>query len=155
MQADFHREVTCYLAIKAGFRPKQAGLIAWANQNVDDNTEGGLHELRTACRVTADWHDKTVQLLIFVMFHFLPGDSEPWVVTANNCRARELVEASLGDLVRLGIALHTFQDTFTHQHFTGWEEKLNACFAFRREQFAKVARLAQTAPPAMVAGCVQ
>lgn len=132
MQPDFHRETTCYLAIKASFSPEQAGLIAWANQFVDDNNVAGLYKMRTACKMTDDWYDRTVQRVVIIPFHFMPGDSNGWMVTRYNRRVRLLLEESLGDLVRLGITLHTFQDTFAHEFFTGWAEKHNECATWEK-----------------------
>ena len=34
----------------------------------------------------------------------------------------------MGDIVQMGIALHVLQDTFSHQGFSGWNEKLNSCY---------------------------
>jgi len=77
-----------------------------------------------------NWSDRQVQLSVLVPFHFLPGDDaeSPWMTTRDSRRAHALLEAAGDDPLRLGIALHTLQDTFSHETFSGWQEDLNSCF---------------------------
>lgn len=75
---------------------------------------------------------------VFVPFHFLPGDLEkiPDIrgrknsdsTTANSRNAVALLKDALesGDLYRIGIALHTFADTWSHQNFSGYRDDWNA-----------------------------
>jgi hypothetical protein len=69
-------------------------------------------------------------------FHFLPGDYEnvkingmtnPYCTTRNSKNANRLLDDALksGNLYRIGIALHTYADTWAHERFTGFEEKWN------------------------------
>lgn len=129
MQKDVHFYLTYALARKVGICAKDARLIAWADQFTDDNHKAELHGMRTQCAVYKDWYDRTVQHDVIVPFHFIPGDGD-WLVTPDSTRAQFLVEKALNNLFRLGIALHTLQDTFSHQGFTGWDEKANAVFWF-------------------------
>jgi len=130
LQKDIHFNLTYALARKVGISAGDAEKIAWADQYTDDLTKADLHGIQTQSAVLGNWGDRQIQLSVLVPFHFVPGDDteRPWFVTANSSRARALVEASLSDPIRFGIALHGLQDTFSHQGFTGWEEKGNACF---------------------------
>ncbi|OGP91184.1 MAG: hypothetical protein A2156_02665 [Deltaproteobacteria bacterium RBG_16_48_10] len=78
------------------------------------------------------------QRYLFVPFHFLPGDPEkvpeikgrknPWSTTPNSRNAVRILASALesGDLYRIGVALHTFADTWSHQNFSGFEDDWNA-----------------------------
>lgn len=124
--------MTYALARKIGIARGQAEIISWANQHTDDLTKAELHGLQTQSASLGNWKDRQIQLTVLVAFHFLPGDDRNnfWVVTPHSSHSQILVEAALIDPIRLGIALHTLQDSFSHQGFTGWEEPFNACFAW-------------------------
>jgi hypothetical protein len=76
---------------------------------------------------------KDVQYKIYLPFHFLPDleNSNSFIVTKNcnlsgklvlNCVAelsKSVGEYRILNLIRLGIALHTFADSWTHQNFSG------------------------------------
>lgn len=130
MQKDVHFYLTYALASRAGLTPDDAAKIAWANQHTDDLTKAELYGIQTQSAVLGNWSDRQIQRSVLVPFHFLPGDDigHPWSVTPNSSRARDLIRAALPDVFQFGIALHTLQDTFSHQGFTGWDEKFNACF---------------------------
>jgi hypothetical protein len=78
------------------------------------------------------------QRYLFVPFHFLPGDParipeirgrrNPWSVTAGSNNASWLLRDALEseDLYRIGVALHTFADTWSHQNFCGFRDDWNA-----------------------------
>lgn len=134
-QKDIHYYATAALAVKAGFEQHEAELVAWSDQYTDELTKAELHGMRTQCGKTDDWYDRTVQADVLVPFHFLPGDKpeiHPWMVTPNSKLAQMIVHEAVNSssLIRLGIALHSLQDTFTHQGFTGWQEQFNACYWF-------------------------
>lgn len=126
MQKDFHFYLTYALARKVGICAETAERIAWADQHTDEMTKADLHGIQTQSAVLGNWADRQIQLSVLVPFHFLPGDNG-WIVEPNSAQARELVKMAK-DPIRLGIALHTLQDTFSHQGFSGWQEKLNSCF---------------------------
>jgi hypothetical protein len=128
MQKDIHYSLTYALACKVGI-DKDAEIIAWADQFTDELTKADLYGLQTQSDIIGNWKDPQVQATVLVPFHFLPGEVL-WAVTAHSTRSQMLINAALIDPIRLGIALHTLQDTFSHQGFTGWNEKFNACFAF-------------------------
>lgn len=136
MQKDVHFYLTYAVARHVGIGPQKAKEIAWADQYTDDLTKTELHGIQTQCGTLGNWGDKQIQLSVLIPFHFIPGGSPastwPWEVTEDNARAQALVTAALTrepTLTRcaLGIALHALQDTFSHQGFSGWQEKRNSC----------------------------
>ncbi len=81
--------------------------------------------------------DPYVQKYVYVPFHFLPGDDNvvlrkdgknlknPLNTTPGSQNANVVLDAALAadDPYRLGIALHTFADTWSHQNFSGLREE--------------------------------
>lgn len=133
MKRDFHFDVVRLLCAWAGLDSEQSTLIAWASEKTDRVVEPPRGAIQTQVApklLGANWDDRQVQLTVMVAFHFIPGDGEPWIVTANSTRAQKLVEAALGDPVRLGIALHTLADTWSHQNFSGFIDNRNSCYAW-------------------------
>lgn len=129
MQKDVHFYLTYALARKAGMTAKDAETIAWADQYTDDLTEAELYGIQTQVAIIGNWSDRQIQRSVLVPFHYIPGDDIkcPWLVTANNKRVRKLVETA-PETFQFGIALHSLQDSFSHQGFTGWDEPVNACY---------------------------
>jgi hypothetical protein len=153
MEKDFHYDVVYALA-KLTEMPR-AEIVAYASQYVDDNSDeqfadgekragyperlrtedGYFYPLMTQCR---DPESMTlfVQKYVFVPFHFLPGDDHvvirgkknPFAVTPDSARGNRIVSEALdsGDPYRIGIALHTFGDSWSHQNFTGLFEQWNS-----------------------------
>lgn len=141
MQKDMHYYMTGYLCFKAGVPADQAQEIAWASQRVDEQTDRnfGLHGFQTQCALMpqGNWKDRTIQRHILGAFHFIPRDQQlpegnPWVVTANSANSRELLRCARisGNPMQLGIALHAYMDTWSHQGFTALCHKHNSCFAW-------------------------
>ena len=134
MQKDVHFYLTYALSRKAGISAGNAEKIAWANQYTDDSTKPDLHGIQTQSGIFGNWIDKQIQLSVLVPFHFIPGDdlAHSWKTTRNNQRAQKLVEMALKQSrpFELGIALHGFQDTFSHEGFSGWQEELNSCYSW-------------------------
>ena len=159
MEKDFHFYVTYALANTSGFTPEESHIIAYASQYVDDNNEqqypekDGKQQFPSQIRINGG-HFRPImtqtisvkslvyeiQKFIYVPFHFLPGDnSQPiagksnrYSTTPNSSNAQKLLKAALnsGDLYRIGIAIHTFADTWSHQNFTGYEEDWNSVFVW-------------------------
>jgi hypothetical protein len=132
MQKDVHFYVTYAIARRIGIAVEAAERIAWADQFTDELTESDLHGIQTQSAILGNWEDPQIQMSVLAPFHFVPGDDDenPWKTTADSTQAKDLVDAALedgGDL-RLGIALHCYQDTFSHQGFSGWREELNSCY---------------------------
>lgn len=84
------------------------------------------------------WSDKFAEE-VYLPFHFFPGDpalgqaqrrdgrGNEFSVTPNAPGAKTLLVQALQtrNLYRIGIALHTFADTWAHQNFTGLREDWN------------------------------
>ncbi len=159
MEKDFHFYVTYALANTAGFADEESHAIAYASQYVDDNNErqypekDGQPQFPSKIRMngghfrpimTQSLSVKSlvyeIQKFVYVPFHFLPGDSNQpikgqhnrYSTTPNSSNAEKLLKAALksNDLYRIGIAVHTFADTWTHQNFTGYEEDWNSVFVW-------------------------
>ncbi len=134
MQKDFHYYMTLALAVKSGIEFETAKQIAWSDQFTDDCRECELYGIRTQCGIIDQWYSREVQQFVLVPFHFLPGDDKenPWIVTPDSEISRKLCRKAIDnkDPISLGIALHSLQDTFSHQSFTGWQDKVNAKYLF-------------------------
>lgn len=155
MQIDFHHGVTYVVARLGGLGHEEASIVAHAAQYVDDATHDGPLQFRTGERyVRVTSAHKALNLmanadagdnrLVWVPFHFLPGNRPPhghpgvlavhdpedefhhrlmcqpgsdvaWEMMADVIERRQLPYG----LHRLGIALHTFVDTWAHQQFVG------------------------------------
>ena len=156
MQKDFHFYVTYALARKAGVPEPDARIIAWADQFTDRLTTADVYGIQTQCDMVDNWGDKQIQFTVLIPFHFLPGDDAAWAwkTIENSARSRKLVQAAVrsGDPVRIGIALHALQDTFSHQGFSGWNEAGNSCFPwyYLRSSLPNVGHAEMMAIPDMV-----
>ncbi|WP_342619801.1 DUF6765 family protein [Rhodoferax sp. GW822-FHT02A01] len=149
MQIDFHHAVTYVATRLGGLSHEQASTVAHAAQYVDDATNDGPLEFDDGQRyVRVTSAHKTLQMLengdaadnrlVWVPFHFLPGNETPAAYTdagdliihrmmckPNSVVAQQMVNDCIvkQDLPfaphRLGIALHTYADTWAHQQFVG------------------------------------
>lgn len=130
MQKDIHFYLTYALAKKLGINDENAEKIAWADQYTDELGEAELYGIQTQSPIIGNWSDAQIQMSVLIPFHFVPGEDKkhPWMTTENSKRANSLLNAVSDNLFQFGIALHALQDTFTHQGFSGWKEKLNDCF---------------------------
>ena len=143
MQIDFHYYCIGALARAAGFNSEEALIIAYASQYVDNSTESELIRLevkggdirfdpvRTA-HSGLESFSWSAQKRVFIPFHFIPP--KPFIprknefsfVTEPGSSFAELLleEADKEEnperrLCRIGIALHTFADSWSHQNFSG------------------------------------
>ncbi|MHC4244378.1 MAG: DUF6765 family protein [Planctomycetota bacterium] len=144
MERDYHYYTVYQLARLADFKLSDAETIAYASQYVDDSTESNPVEpfpdqhfdtARTAHYglKAFNWN---VQKKIYMPFHFLPmkirweyPEDFSYVTkpaTGNDTElATMLIKDALTEtnrrfkLIRLGIALHTIADTFSHFGFSG------------------------------------
>lgn len=123
-EADVHFGLTKWLALKAGFEPFEAGLIALGNQRVDSGTMDSIPlTLDYACG-----HKDAASALKFARLHF-PSDATVFApardrtVTPDSPAARRAVEERLtlarkGNpsqlLFLFGAALHTHQESWAH-----------------------------------------
>lgn len=80
--------------------------------------------------------DVRTQYYVFMPFHFLPGDfekekldriSNPYCTTRNSENSNIVLDEALraGDIFRIGVALHTYADTWAHERFTAFNEPGN------------------------------
>lgn len=147
MNIEFHYYMVYYLAKEAGFQPEEAYTIAYASQYTDDN--------RTCYKVKKDENEfyknymsqtmdisnpRNELMRVYLSFHFLPGDFSTSSAyrrdgklhflntTPNSKNAKKVMENSLkgNNLYKLGIALHVFADTWSHQNYVGFRDYLNA-----------------------------
>ena len=154
MQLDFHHAVTYVLARIAGFDKKGADTIAYAAQYVDDATESGTLRFDNGASYTRtssahkmlDYRnfEELANALVWVPFHFLPGNAgfpagqdpdgsfiHKLIARPNSPVARDMLRATCADgrgpwaLHRLGIAMHTYADTWAHQGFAGVAHVVN------------------------------
>jgi len=155
MEKDFHYYITYSIAKLTGY--DKPDIIAYASQFVDDNNEGQFEidgkkaSFPEKIEATAGYYypimtqslspkslDPFVQRYVYNPFHFLPGDNNveikgkknPVSTTPNSKNARVLLKEALKSKnpYRIGIALHTFADTWSHQNFTGLREEWNAVY---------------------------
>lgn len=154
MQKDFHFYCIAVLARAAGFEKEDALIIAYASQYVDDSTESELIRLnvakgnlrfdpvRTAYAglelvMSMSW---SAQKRVWIPFHYIPpnsfhaesSDTFSFVTQPDSPFARMLLEQVASEplenhkrrLCRMGIALHTYADTWAHQRFSGRRNRL-------------------------------
>lgn len=108
-QKDVHFGATLAVAKEAGISKDTARLIAWSNYQTDCTWLTTNHLFSKAGRY----------------YHFLPGDGDDRLVTTENCTiAKELIKQAETP-IQLGIALHSFQDTFSHRNFSGTYSRKN------------------------------
>ncbi|HVU04970.1 MAG TPA: DUF6765 family protein [Polyangiaceae bacterium] len=154
MQIDFHHAVTYVLARLAGFDDRDAGVIGYAAQYVDDATNSGEISFVNGARYSRissahkmlDYRNfrTLANARVWVPFHFLPGnggkpagaDPEGSFIRKLVCRpnspvAVEMVERAVSAhgepcaLHRLGITMHVYADTWAHQGFAGVSHPIN------------------------------
>lgn len=155
MEKDFHYYLIYGIAKTAGF--DDADIIAASSQFVDDNNEGqfsidgqpaffpekipanGGHFYPIMTQSLSPRSlDTYVQKYVYVPFHFVPGDNSvviegrrnPLSTTPASPHATAVLTKALesGNPYLLGIALHSYADTWSHQNFTGIQEDWNSVY---------------------------
>ncbi len=156
MEKDFHYHLTYAMAKLTEL--DNPDVVAYACQFVDDNNEGQFsvdgQDVTFPDKIKADGGhyypvmtqslsplslDPYVQKYVYVPFHFLPGDNNvknrdgeanPLSATPHSLNAQSILANALaGDNPYLiGIAAHTYADTWSHQNFTGMREDWNALY---------------------------
>ena len=145
MNLEFHYYIIYILARYAGLPEAACIKVAYSSQYVDNNVVGHIIKVNGKTYHTfithnygfwSDWFPRYV----YVPFHFFPGDpSYPYALRKDrrqhplNCTpggrlVTELLSRALAsaDPYRIGIALHTYADSFAHQNFTGTNDDWNA-----------------------------
>jgi len=136
-----------YLAIEAGFSPKEAETIAYSSQYVDDNSI--IHRIKKEDNsIYENYISQTMNIFkptkslmrIYLLFHFLPGDpihsnsrrKDGKMHLLNTTKASTHATEIFFDATRsenlylLGIASHMLSDTYSHQNFIGTFDEMNA-----------------------------
>jgi hypothetical protein len=155
MQLDFHHAVTYVLARLAGFDPREAEIVAYSAQYVDDATDDDAIEFDNGARYSRissahkmlDYRnfEALAASRVWLPFHFLPGNQglfagevpegsfiERLITIPNSSVAQDMIRATIADreaphgLQRLGIAMHVYADTWAHQGFAGVQHVINA-----------------------------
>lgn len=147
MQLDFHYYCVAVLARAAGFDNPEALRIAYASQFVDDSTESDLIPISSGykkinfepvlttyqfleARKSFEW---SAQKRVWVSFHFLPAepfrprkmDTFSFVTRSGSKFGQLLLKKAASErsarrrTCRIGIALHTYADTWSHSGFSG------------------------------------
>jgi hypothetical protein len=144
MNAEFHYYSVYFLCLRAGLGEGRCSDIAFSSQYVDnaifayDIDDGGFAYTTLVTQNYLFWDENTLRG-IYLPFHFVPGEkaradrervdgrASRWTVTPDSPLAKELLVQALrtGDDFRIGIALHSYADTWAHQHFSGRVEDGN------------------------------
>lgn len=149
MDIEFHYYITYIIARKAGFNAKDSYILAYSSQYADDNNDH-LYISEETDQAYESYISQTMDILkpekelmrIYPVFHFLPGSIEE--ITGDSARRADgkfhlmntipnsqnsrmvMAEAfNTKDLYRIGIATHTYADTFAHQNFVGANDTFN------------------------------
>jgi hypothetical protein len=150
MDIEFHYWMTGLIAHGAGFNLDDARIIAYASQYVDENDLCLEIEDRSSSEKYWNYISQTMNILkpkdtlmrIYPIFHFIPGEPEARSArrrdgkrhilntTPNSENANEIIDdAFKADeqtrLYRIGIASHSYIDTWAHQNFVGWYDYFN------------------------------
>jgi hypothetical protein len=149
MDMEFHYYITYIVALRAGFTPDDACVIAYASQYTDDNNtiytinKGDPDEYSNYISQAKNILKPQKELVrIYPAFHFMPGtlseiagdsarrrDGKLHLMNTvpDSRNSRKLLAAALDshDLYRIGIATHMYADAFAHQNFVGFEESFN------------------------------
>jgi hypothetical protein len=143
MDIEFHYYMTYIIARRAGFGPDDCSIIAYSSQYTDDNTT--VYTIsEDSPDVYSNYISQTVNVFkpqkelmrTYPIFHFLPGslgeiagdstrraDGKLHLMNTipNSLSGAMLLSEALqsGDPYWIGIATHTYADTFSHQNFAG------------------------------------
>ncbi len=150
MNTEFHYWITGLIALRAGFDEDEAKTIAYASEYVDENDISIRVQDRRGQGHYSNFISQTMNILkpknqlmrIYPIFHFVPGEPDApsarrrdgkmhiLNTTPNNENANAMLDAAFKStadirLYRIGIATHTYVDTWAHQNFVGWYDYFN------------------------------
>ncbi len=149
MNLEFHYYAVYILALEAGFSENSAFVIAASSQELDASTsELGFDTGQKILDIVVSqnysfWND-AVKNDIYLPFHFIPGNAEEarntrkdgkncrFLVTPNSESVKSLLIDALKDKdpYLIGVAAHSFADSYAHQNFSGLEEEANSLGGF-------------------------
>ena len=146
MNIEFHYYMTYLIAARAGFDPAEAEVIAYSSQYIDDNdliynisgddAQSYSNYISQTKNITKP---KRKLFRIYPIFHFIPGDPLANsarrkdgklhllnTTPASNNACRILKTALQSDnLYKIGLAVHSFADSYAHQNFVGYYDEFN------------------------------
>lgn len=148
MDIEFHYYIVGILAEKAGLDRETVDTIAYSSQFVDDNCI--IFEIKSKDDSEysySNYISQTMNILnpknslmrIYPCFHFLPGnyaaktarrgDGKMHLIncTPDSQVAKKVMKQAVksGDPYRIGIAVHSYADTWAHQNFVGYFDHFN------------------------------
>jgi len=144
MNHEFHYYTLHYLATQAGMSKDDADILAFSSQSLDNalvsydvKTERGTYP--TIVTHHFGFWNARQEAEVWIPFHFFPGDDDwnaagrvdgrknNYNVTPNSRKLKRYLVGALNsrNLYRVGIALHTFADSWAHQNFSGRNEEWN------------------------------
>lgn len=153
MQIDMHYYGTYCIARSAGVPKDQAHRIAQCAQYVDDSNahereiddhpDGGKFATVVTAHTGLDSQNrnKDDQRLVWVPFHFIPGNegetfSQRLICRKNSIIAQDMIEHHIEYVTEcnfgpelVGIGMHTYADTFAHYGFAGISSRVNRIVA--------------------------
>jgi hypothetical protein len=119
--------------------------LSWSIETSGQSIRGerpGASEPKQFTEVTQNYvfWDQNIARDVYLPFHFVPGDpaacaaaradrnTNPLAVSPDSDNVRSLLIEALTtkNLYRIGIALHSYADTWAHQNFTGTQDGFNA-----------------------------
>jgi len=144
MNIEFHYYMIYIIAKYAGLDELDCITIATSSQYVDNNLVGQVirhdgREYLTIVTQNYGWWSDWFPAHVYIPFHFFPGDltfpgarrrdgrTHRLNCTPGGAFVTELLNRALatGDFHRIGIALHTYADSWAHQNFTGTNDDWN------------------------------
>ena len=150
MDIEFHYYITAFLAKEAGFSKKESEVIGYCAQYIDDNDIIYKVKNKANGEIYKNYISQTFNILkpkkqlmrIYPIFHFVPGNPNAKTAkrkdnridllntTPNSEYANNIIDNAFKTpkylrLHRIGIASHTYIDTWAHQNFVGWYSSFN------------------------------
>ncbi len=147
MDIEFHYYMTFLIAGKAGFGQDDSYTIAYSSQYVDDNDL--IYEInKDTAQYYRNYISQTMNITkpkaklfrIYPLFHFIPGDPLQkdgyrrdgvlhWLnTTPDSENANQVIDNALKskNIYRIGVASHSYVDTWAHQNFIGYYNEFNS-----------------------------
>ena len=149
MDGEFHYYITGIIARRAGFSEEDAMIIAHSSKLVDDNTtvftvkdKDGEEYSNYISQTYNILKPRKTLMRIYSIFHFIPGnpmatsarrrDGKMHILntTPDNGLSRYAIYKAFNSpvekkLYSIGIATHSYADTWSHQNFVGFNDDFN------------------------------